>query len=400
MTGGTGRDGSPIGVKVASVVALALGFCTMATSGLAAQQLPIKTAPLPGAVVICGSTGGGVTSPIVGTTTDSAEVVRLADAATQAMILGDLAAALDFLDQALLLDPGAAEAIYLRARILEEQGEVNAAAAALCAYLALRPDGPSAREVHQRLDEARDAGIGQEVAARYRQALALEFEGRLEEAEAAFSDVLSARPDAPMALYNRGVVRSVLGRSEGAQQDFERYVRLTPAPADVGDVRRYLVATFPASEEATRAAQAGPAGMAGPRPGTAFAVGALLPGGGQFYTGRPALGLAVTALAGGALATGLLYERTTVRCLDATIQTNCPEELVASRETSRPFLAPAVLAAAGVMIGAAIEASFHASRRSAERDAAGGDGSARLGFSGDVRYDGASLHVGLIRLRF
>lgn len=402
MMAATIRRRVPAAVAASGAPALVL---LAAASGLTAQQLPIKTAPLPGTVVICGSDGlAGGAGPVGTMTADTAESLRLANAATQAMILGDLAGALELLDRALSLDPTAADAIYLRARILQEQGDLERATDALCAYLALRPEGSSAREVRRRLDEARDAGVGEAIGERYRQALALEFEGRLEEAEAAFTDVLSTRPDAPTALYNRGVVRAAIGRTAAARADLERYAQLDPAPADAGDVRRFLAATSPPTDPAAPAAtaQVGPAAQVGPRSGTAFAVGALLPGGGQFYTGRPALGAAVTALAGGVLAAGILYERTTVRCLDATIETDCPEELVASRDTSRPLLGPAVLAAAGVTLGAAIEASLHAARRASGQESTGpaGDGAARLGFSGEVDYHGGALHLGLIRLRF
>lgn len=403
MMAATIRSRVPAAVAASGAAGLVV---LAAASGLTAQQLPVKTAPLPGAVVICGSHGlAGGAGPVGTMTADTAESLRLANAATQAMILGDLAGALALLDRALSLDPTAADAIYLRARILQEQGDLEGATDALCAYLALRPEGSSAREVRRRLDEARDAGVGEAIAERYRQALALEFEGRLEEAEAAFTDVLSTRPDAPTALYNRGVVRAAIGWTAAARADLERYAQLDPAPADVGDVRRFLAATSsptdPAAPAATTA-QVGPAAQVGPRSGTAFAVGALLPGGGQFYTGRPALGAAVTALAGGVLAAGILYERTTVRCLDATIETDCPEELVASRDTSRPLLGPAVLAAVGVMLGAAIEASLHAARHASGQESTGpaGDGAARLGFSGEVEYHGGALHLGLIRLRF
>jgi len=399
------RNGDP--VVVAFVGAATLALLAVTSSGLTGQQLPIKTGPLPGEIVICRSDGvTGGAGPVGTVAVDSAEALRLANAATQAMILGDLAGALDHLDRALVLDPAAADAIYLRARILQEQGAVEPAADALCAYLALRPDGSSAREVRRRLDEARDAGVGARITESYRRALALEFEGRLDEAEAAFTEFLSVRPGAPPALYNRGVVRAALGWNEAARADLERYAQLDPTPGDARDVQRFLAAAPRGADPVAIADRTatGSTAVVGPRSGTAFAVGALLPGGGQFYTGRPALGVAVTALAGGALAAGFLYERTTVRCLDATIERDCPEELVASRDTSRPFLGPAALAAVGVMLGAAIEASLHARRSSTDGSgssaAPAGDSGARLGFSGDVQYDGGVLHLGLVRLRF
>src|SRR5690606_23876775 len=126
-------------------------------------------------------------------------------------------------------------------------------------------------------------------------------------------------------------------------------------------------------------------------PGAAFAAG-IFPGGGQFYTGRPVFGVVVTVATAGVVAGGVFYERTTIRCRDASAGRDCPEELIAGRDTDRPYLGPALGAAAGVALIAAVEAALHAGRdrrRSAERTT----GAVRLGLDGRVAFDGQDVHV-------
>jgi tetratricopeptide (TPR) repeat protein len=378
----------------------------LAGSELAAQQLPLNTTPPPTPVLVCppepAIAGAAVADP-----GDQAEAARLVNAATQAMLLGDLAGALEFLDRALRVDPGAAEAEYLRARILERQDQSEAATAALCRYLRLAPDGPSVPEARRRLDEARRQGEAERLLTTYRRALDLERDGQLEAAEAAFTEVLTARPAATVALYNRAVIRTALGREDEARADLQRYLQLEPGAPDAAEIMRFLAIGegVPGADTAT-----GVPGetadvrvvAAGPSAGTAFVVGALMPGGGQFYTGRPGLGAAVSVLAGGALATGLLYERTTIECLDASASV-CPVDEIVSSTTERPLLAPAIGIAAGLALVAAIEAALHAGRASPTVRhviPSGTAGAGRLLPEGAIRYDGSAFRLELLRLDF
>jgi tetratricopeptide (TPR) repeat protein len=358
----------------------ALALLALLPAVAVAQQLPIRTALPSGAAIVCSPEtmpgSGGSAAP-----GDAAGAERMIHAATQAMLLGDLEGALEFLDRALALDPAASEAIYLRARIHDRRGDEDAATAALCRYLAVDPHGPSAGEVHRRLDQARDQGAGRPLIEAYRRGLALEQEGRLAEAEAAFTEVVVARPMAAIALYNRGLVRLALGREEAGRGDLQRYLVLEPEAPDAAEVRRFI---------GPRAVAAGP-----PDGRTAFLAGALLPGGGQFYTGRPQAGVAVLGAVGAALAAGMLYERTTVYCLDADLA-ECPDELIASTETERPLLAPAIGIAAGVALGAAVEALMHVRRAgpSGQTFRAGPFESVRLVADGPVRSHGG-VRLGL-----
>jgi tetratricopeptide (TPR) repeat protein len=372
----------------------AVALVGLGVAELAAQHLPLKTAPPPGSVLICDDQAERSGAVVAG---DSEGASRLVNAATQAMLLGDLDGALDFLDRSLILDPSAAEAVYLRARILQRQGASDAAAAALCHYLRLDPASASAQEVRQRLDDARDAGVAQPLLDTYRRALALEQEGRLSEAEAAFTAVLSARPAAALARYNRAIVRIALGQDAEARADLVAYLELEPRAPDAAQVRQFLGPTVagPAGPRATAAAPARP------RASTAFIIGALVPGGGQYYTGRPTLGAAVTALAGGAVAAGMLHKRTTIHCRDAQADV-CPEDMISSRDTERPLLLPAIGAAAGLALVAAIEAAtrVNGASRPREESSPSAVGSTRLRPSGDLQYDGSALRIELVRLDF
>jgi tetratricopeptide (TPR) repeat protein len=379
----------------------------LAGSELAAQQLPLKTTSPPASVLVCPPEPAIAGAPVADPR-DRTEAARLVNAATQAMLLGDLAGALEFLDRALRLDPGAAEAEYLRARILERQDQSEAATAALCRYLRLDPDGPSVPEARRRLDEARRQGEAERLLTTYRRALDLERDGQLEAAEAAFTEVLTARPAATVALYNRAVIRTALGREAEARADLQRYLQLEPAAPDAAEVMRFLamlgnevpVAEAPADVPAEVADVR--AVVAGPNAGTAFLVGTLVPGGGQFYTRRPGLGAAVSLLAGGVLATGLLYERTTIECLDGSA-TVCPIDDIVSSTTERPLLAPAIGVAAGLALVAAIEAALHAGRASHTTRhviPSGTAGAGRLLPEGAIRFDGSTFRLELLRLDF
>jgi tetratricopeptide (TPR) repeat protein len=378
-----------------SAVLQTMALVGLAVPGLAAQQpLPLKTAPPPGTVLICDDSAERSAAVVAG---DADGASRLVNAATQAMLLGDLDGALEFLNRALLLDPSAAEAVYLRARILQRQGASDAAAAALCHYLRLNPASASAQEVRQRLDDARDAGAARSVMDIYRRALALEQEGRLGEAEAAFTEVLSARPAAAVARYNRAVIRFALGQDAAARADLVAYLELEPRASDADQVRQFLGPTtdYPARPRATATASARP------RASTAFIIGALVPGGGQYYTGRPTLGAAVTAVAGGVVAAGILHRKTTIHCRDALAEV-CPEDMISSRDTERPLLLPAIGAAAGLALVAALEAATRVSSDSGRHGASppSAVGSTRLLPSGELQYDGSALWIELVRLNF
>jgi hypothetical protein len=91
-------------------------------------------------------------------------------------------------------------------------------------------------------------------------------------------------------------------------------------------------------------------------PGQALAMGLVVPGLGQFYTGRPVRGVLALGVAGGALAAGLLTERLEVDCRSVPVNDSCPAADVLDERTRRPYLAPAIAVAAGVGLISAIDA--------------------------------------------
>jgi tetratricopeptide (TPR) repeat protein len=278
--------------------------------------------------------------------------MRLTNAATQAMLLGDLDGALEFLNRAIRVDSTATEAIYLRSRIQLERGEPEAAAEGFCQYLRMDPQGASAREAATRLEEAAGQGVGGELFAAFARGVAMYGQGDVEAAEQAFDSVVEARPGAADALFNRGLMRVLLDRPGPAAADLERYVTLEPDGPNADLVREYLAVL---------------ASMEGPGAGRALVAGVVIPGAGQFYTRRPGLGAAVLGIAAGTIAGGYFHERTTIRCRIANPEGDCPTEDIASTVTERPYLGVAIGVAAGVAIAAAIEASLYASRVGRER---------------------------------
>lgn len=381
------RDARRVAVSLATLLGVAGAMLASGSPALAQEPVALKQAAS-GQELICTpehalGPGGG----IAGTPADPAEVERLTNAATQAMILADLTGALEFLNRAIQGDPSAAEAVYLRGRILHQLDRRDEAAADFCRYLALAPAGPSSGEARERLNEALALGSGGQLREAFLNGVALHEAGRLQEAEAAFDEVLAERPAAPSALYNRALVRAARGLSGPARSDLERYLETQPPPADAVRVEQLLMRLA--------------GGGAGPSAGAAFAAG-LIPGGGQFYTGRPVFGLAVTAVAAGALGAGILYERTTIRCRDASLSSDCPEELIASRDKDRPLLLPAAGAAVGVAVIAAVEAALHARRVRRERYERPTEraGAARLELDGRVGYEAEAVRVSLLRLVF
>ena len=138
-------------------------------------------------------------------------------------------------------------------------------------------------------------------------------------------------------------------------------------------------------------------------------LGALLPGMGQFYSGRPLGGLTVLALAGGAVAAGFLIEEVHVRCLNPVGPgASCPPDEVVARRTERRHVELGTCAAAAVGVIAAIESFVHLrDRRSDARSFPAGD-PGRTATSGPV-LEGPSiskssgvgrLDLNLLGLRF
>jgi tetratricopeptide (TPR) repeat protein len=369
----------------ARTAALAAAGLAVGT-GAAAQVPALKGEPPPATVMVCppSSPRDAPLRP------DTATVVvdRLMSGANQALILGDLTEADTLLARVLEADPRAAEAAYLRGRIAADRADASAAASFFCRYLELAPSGSSASEARRRLDEATAAGAADAVYEAFRTGVERFRAGDLERAEERFSWLLAARPGAAEAYYNRGLVRVAAGRSGPARADLERYLELRPDAAD-----RPVVEGLMADLATVRSA---------PRPASAFLLGTVFPGGGQFYTRRPLLGIVVTGLAAGAVGAGLTYERTTILCRDPDPSGGCAPGAIASRETERPLLVAGLAVAGGLALVAAVEAAVHAGRGRGARSSipVGAGESARIRVGPGPTGDSPVVRLSLIRLRF
>lgn len=138
-------------------------------------------------------------------------------------------------------------------------------------------------------------------------------------------------------------------------------------------------------------------------PSQAAILGVLLPGLGQIYTGRPAVGALVLGVAGTALGVGMLHESVSVRCLTIPVNNTCPPDDVLSEETERPYLTAGLgIAAAATLIGA-MDAYFGARRANARAAAQQASGAGRIGLRFEAPAVSATpgeLRLALIRARF
>jgi tetratricopeptide (TPR) repeat protein len=232
------------------------------------------------------------------------EARRLFAQGQEAAVVGDHRAARDLFQQAAQLNPADERVPYYLGRSLEELRQPREAAAQYCRYIALAPTGFDADDVRGRLDRLATGGGGtvtptaavtsaagrrSAAATRFRTAVELADRGKPTEAERAFDDVIRQLPNAAEAYYDRGVLRATRRDFGAAAGDFDRYLALRPDADDAPAVRERL----------------GLLRRAATSPGTALMGGVVVPGFGQFYTGRPVLGLVVAGGVGGGIAYAL-----------------------------------------------------------------------------------------------
>jgi hypothetical protein len=105
-------------------------------------------------------------------------------------------------------------------------------------------------------------------------------------------------------------------------------------------------------------------------PGSAAVRSLLLPGLGQFYTKRPAVGAVFLAGWAGALGWGIMSTETSVECLDQ-VTGACPPNRVLSETVKRPMLAVGVGGAVALAVVSALEARSGAGRLNARTVAVG-----------------------------
>lgn len=308
----------------------------------AAQQLPLKTEVPERRIGICPALDAP--DPGLVTEADRQEAARLTTSATQAAIIGDHQQARSLLRRAARLDPQDADVAYLLARASDEVADRDGALREYCRYLDLSPDAPEAAEVQVRIaDLAPDGGqeYTEQALRQFRLGVNNFQFGRIEPAEVAFTAALEEAPEWPEAYYNRALAYARLEQPALARSNLERYLALLPDAPDADAVRAAIEQL--ANPVARYSA------------GTAFAAG-IFPGGGHFYTGRPVVGTLVLGAVGGLVAFGLLSEDIVIECRSIPVNNVCPPGDVAGEERTRPYLVPALGAAAALTLAAAIEA--------------------------------------------
>ncbi len=279
---------------------------------------------------------------------DNAEARRLAAAGQDAALIGDQKAARDAFAKAAALNPGDDRIAYDLGRAHEELADSLFAVGEYCRYLTLSPAGREATDVRARLLRLVPKGAAQsaqELLSTFRLGLFLYDSAKYEAAERAFDDVVHKAPSAAEGYFNRGLMRAAIGRRAESLNDFESYLAAVPSAEDRVDVTR-TIATLrrPVYSE-----------------GTAFARG-IVPGFGQFYTGRPVTGVIVLAGVAASAALGV-YQKTGQKQI-AYIDPNGVPAPYTQQFTERPYLAPGVAAAVGLTLVAAAEAVFYAKRSS------------------------------------
>ena len=275
------------------------------------------------------------------------EARRLSAQGREAAIAGDQGAAEEFFREAAGLDATDQDIAYRLARVHQELGHRQEAVREFCRYLALAPAAPDAAEVRARIAALSPVGAeGPPSAAlgHFRAGLEHLDAGRLREAEQAFTSAIGEAPRWPAPHYNRGLVHATADRPARAVEDLRQYLALNPQAEDSAWVARHIA-------ELRRRV---------PSPGGALLRGVLIPGLGQFYTRRPALGVLVLGATAAASYAAVQPKVETRRAQYTDIFGNVHEYTY--EETTFPSLTTGIAVAAGVAVVGAIEAYIHARR--------------------------------------
>jgi tetratricopeptide (TPR) repeat protein len=159
-------------------------------------------------------------------------------------------------------------------------------------------------------------------------------------AVAALSAAVDSAPNWADAYYNRALAYEQQGRTDAARSDFQSYLRLRPQAADRAEVEKHM-------------------GALGRTPREALTRGAIFPGLGQFYTGRPVFGAVVMAGVVGSTAWALQQKKSVEMHLFPGPFGGTDTVFVDVH--NRPHLGVGLAVAGGLWALSALEASLHAS---------------------------------------
>ena len=298
----------------------------------------------------------GPAGPVKSATPEQRRAARdVAQRAQQSAILGDRNAARDQLRQAAAMDPTNPDLAYQLARALEALGATDQATGEFCRFLALAPSAPEAAEVRERLaglTRATQATVSERVLAPFRTGVTAYEAGRFAQAEIGFTTAIALQPDWAEAYYNRALTNAARGRRELAVTDLQQYLRVKPEAED----RAAVIARI-------SSLRGGPLS-----PSAALGMGLVIPGAGQFYTGRKLLGLATMAAAGGALAWALKHDPVTKEYVVNPVDpfgNPLPPFVETRSEVGQPYLVPGLAGVGAIAISSAVEAFIYARRLNA-----------------------------------
>jgi tetratricopeptide (TPR) repeat protein len=273
----------------------------------------------------------------------------MAQRARQSAILGDVAAQLSYLRDAVGLDPADPNLAYELARSFESAGDLSSAALEYCRFLSLAPSVSEARDVRAHVatlvPPKPDTVVTVEGTA-LKRAVAAYDKGRWADAEAFFTTVIRVDSMSAETFYDRALVRALQNHRDAAADDYARYLRLRPEALD-----RALVVTRVNQLRAQRLSAS-----------QAFGLGVVIPGGGQFYVRRPVRGLLSLAGVGVASAFAMIETKTSTT---TTEMANDPfgnpySYSVTTAHKSRPYLASGLGVAGGIALFSAIDAALYA----------------------------------------
>lgn len=331
--------------------------CVALTTALEAQQQPPRL-PIKTGLAASGVSGCAAFPPPAQVRASSpnadAESRQLIDAAQDAALQGDHAAARDAFAKAATIVPGNARVAYYLGREHEALNDHASAVREYCRYLALSPgasDGDEVRGRIVRLTPATELARVDEARANFQSGVALLQRRQYLAADSAFASVARQVPAAPEPYYNRALSRAARGDRTEAMQDFEKYLELSPQAGDLVQVRGSMARL--------------PDRVYGP--GQAFTSGILVPGMGQMSTGRPVLGVLALGAVAGAVVVAFLSkdELVTERFTDPFGNSYTDS----TTRTTHPLAIAGLAGAGAIWLGAAWEASAYASRSRSRAEA-------------------------------
>jgi tetratricopeptide (TPR) repeat protein len=251
----------------------------------------------------------------------------------QAAVLGDSPAALRALRDAAALDPTDADLAYQLGRAYETAKDATNAVAEYCRFISLAPTSSDAGEAFEKvrtLTPARPEQVIDVPLVVFRSGVAAYQRGQFAAADSAFTRAIQGDSGWADAYYNRGRVHLARGERDAARADLARYLSLAPEATDRRQVAREV-------------SDLGPETFS---PVLAFAFGAVIPGGGEFYTHRPIRGAVTVVIVG--VASAIAAQTQTVGRASTGVR------------TERPHLYAGIATAIGVGVLSAIDATWYA----------------------------------------